>query len=99
MTPTHKHRNICIAINLIAVAFLLNERADLGSILLLAGLMKFETYVLAKQYDAREIEVQKDLDLKHSWVKHHQRTVELQLAKVHSMEDTIEHLKNKLKKE
>jgi hypothetical protein len=93
--PTIKHRNICIAINLIAVLFLVSGRADLGAVLLLTGLMKFETYVLARQYDERELEMQKEMTLKDKWVKHHQASVELSLRKQHSMEDVIEQLRKK----
>lgn len=98
MIPAHKHRNICIAINILAMLFLISGRADIGAILLFTGLMKFETYHLSKQYEQLELDTKVELELKDKWVKHHQASVEVSLRKQHSMDDVIEGLKDELRK-
>ena len=96
MIHSSKHRNICIAINILGMLFLISGRADIGAILLFTGLMKFETFHLSKQYEQLELDTKAELELKDKWVKHHQESVEVSLRKQHSMDDVIEGLKYKL---
>lgn len=98
MIPSSKHGNICLAINILGMILLATGNADLGSVVLVAGLMKFETYHLSKQYEQLELDTKAELELNHKWVKHHQASVEVSLRKQHSMEDVIEGLKYKLKR-
>jgi hypothetical protein len=51
MPHSSKHRNVCIAINLIGLITMAEGYVDLGAVILFAGLMKFETYMLARHYE------------------------------------------------
>lgn len=54
MTHSSKHFNLCVAINLIGLVTMANGHIDLGAVIIFAGLMKFETYALAKYYENKK---------------------------------------------
>lgn len=95
MIPAAQHGRMCLFINLMAAFALYNGHYESAAILMYAGLVQFQTHLVAKKYEEREIELDKENKLKDTWVKHHQESARISLMKQHELEDRITELKKK----
>lgn len=95
MIPSSQHGRMCIFINLMAAVAFYTMHLEAGALALYAGLVQFQTYLLTKKYEERELEIDKEKKLMDTWVKHHQESARISLMKQHELEDRITELKKK----
>lgn len=64
MIPAKQYARICIFINIMALVCMAMGRVDLGAVIMYAGLVQFQTYLIAKKYEERELEIDKHKKLR-----------------------------------